>query len=198
MRILALALTSLFVACGGTPAARHVVTPMTPDAEVAFDNGMDFLGDPTLLEGNWLEEWDRDLRTRSELSDAVLLVRVRALHENEDLDRNRSYRLSVHVETVRFGTGVPDDLTFVARAHEAGYATVHENESRLLDEQFVAFVRWTETPEGEIVPRWHLSPGSPGVMRRVNEILNGRRHTRPRSVTVTDGRDPRSEDDEEE
>lgn len=195
MRTLVLSLSALLVACGGAPAARRVVTPMTPDAELAFENGIDFLGDPGLLEGNWLEQWDRDLRARSELSDAVLLVRVRAVHENEDLARDRSYRLSVHVETVRFGTGIEDDLTFVARSNEPGYASVHDNESRLLAEQFVAFLRWVETPEGEIVPRWHLSPGSPGVMRRVNQILNDRRHTRPRTVTVSDGRDPRSDDE---
>jgi len=32
-------------------------------------------------------------------------------------------------------------------------------------------------------------------MRRVNQILNDRRHTRPRTVTVTDGRDPRSDEE---
>lgn len=198
MRALAPLLVLVLASCGGSSAPRRVITPMTPDAELAFENGIDFMADPTLLEGNWLEDWDRDIRNRSELSDAVLLVRVRAIHQNVDLDRNQSYRLAVHVETVRFGTGIEDDMTFVSREHEAGYPSVHENEARLLEQQFVAFVRWVETPEGEILPRWHLSPGSPGVMRRVNEVLNDRRTTTPRSVTVSDGRDPRSRDDDDE
>jgi hypothetical protein len=199
MRLFALPLGALaLLACGSSAPPRPVITPMTPEAEVAFENGIDFMGDPSILEGNWLEDWDRDIRDRSELSDAVLLVRVRALQQNVDLDRHQSYRILVHVDTVRFGTGVPDDMTYVSREGEPGYASVHENESRLLEQSFVAFVRWAETPEGEVVARWHLSPASSGVMRRVNDVLNRRTTTRPRTVTVHDGRDPTSGDEDRE
>lgn len=200
MRVVLASFVALVLGSCGAAAPRHVITPMTPEAELSFENGIDFIDDPALLEGSWLEDWQREVTQRSNLSDAVLIVRIRAIHENQDLDRNLSYRISVHVDTVRFGTGIEDDMVFVSRQNEAGYASVHENESRLLNQQFVAFVRWVEGEGGAAVPRWHLSPATDRVVRRVGVLLDQRRDSRPRSVTVRDGRDPSSTtdpDDEE-
>lgn len=191
MRALALlGSVALLAACGGAPPRRTIV-PMTPEAELSFENGIDFIDDPSILEGNWLEDWERDIAQRVELCDAVLVVRVTAVHQNVDLERNSSYRLVAHIETVRFGVGFEDDITLVSRQGEAGYPSVHGNQSRLLQQQFVAYLRFVETEGGEIVPRWHLSPAADRIVRRTNSLLDGRRSGESRRrVIVHDSRDP--------
>lgn len=185
-----LAVTVSFAACGSAPV-RPTITPMTPEAELAFENGIDFIDDPMLLEGNWLEDWEQEIARRVELCDAVLVVRVTAVQQNVDLDRNLSYRLVGHIETVRFGTGFRDDVTLVSRTSDDGHPSVHENEGRLLQQQFIAFVRWVEGEDGTAVARWHLSPAADRVIRRVNSLLETRRPGESRRrVIVRDSRDP--------
>jgi hypothetical protein len=186
--------------CGSGPVHR-TVTPMTPEAELAFENGIDFIDDPTLLEGNWLEDWEQDIARRVELCDAVLVVRVISVHENVDLDRDLSYRLASHIETVRYGTGFQDEITLVSRTSDDGHPSVRENQARLLQQQFVAFVRFVEGEDGQVVPRWHLSPAADRVVRRVNSLLATRVPGDRRRVIVRDSRDPSVSaggDDEEE
>lgn len=185
MRVLTAALVSLLVApsCGGG-AVRRTTTPMTPEAELAFENGIDFIDDPSLLEGNWLEEWEGDIGRRVELCDAVLVVRITAVQQNVDLDRNLSYRLVAHIDNVRFGTGFDSEITLVSRHGEAGHASVHEYESRLLQNQFVAYIRFVEDGD-DVVPRWHLSPAADRIVRRTNSLLENRRSSEGRRrVTV--------------
>ena len=163
---------------------RRTVTPMTPEAEVAFENGVDFIDDPSLLEGTWLEEWEGDITRRVDLCDAVVVVRITAVQQNVDLDRNLSYRLVAHIENVRFGTGFEGEITLVSRDGEPGHTSVHENENRLLQNQFVAYLRFVEE-NGEVVPRWHLSPAADRIIRRTNSLLETRRSTDGRRrVTV--------------
>jgi len=164
---------------------------MTPEAELSFENGLDFIDDPSILEGNWLEDWERDIAQRVELCDAVLVVRITAVHQNVDLERNLSYRLVAHVETVRFGVGFEDEITFVSRQGEVGYHSVNGNQSRLLQQQFVAYVRFVESETGEPIARWHLSPAGDRIVRRTNSLLDGRRSGESRRrVIVHDSRDP--------
>lgn len=184
MRVLSLALLCLAVApsCGGG-AVRRTLTPMTPEAEVAFENGVDFIDDPSLLEGSWLEEWETDISRRVDLCDAVLVVRVTAVQQNVDLDRDLSYRLVAHIENVRFGTGFDSEITLVSRQSEPGHTSVHENENRLLQNQFVAYLRFVEE-DGAVIPRWHLSPAGDRIIRRTNSLLEGRRTGDRRRVTA--------------
>jgi hypothetical protein len=182
---------ALFVASCGGAAPRRAIVPMTPEAELSFENGLDFIDDPSILEGNWLEDWERDIAQRVELCEAVLVVRITAVQQNVDLERNLSYRLVAHIDTVRFGTGFEDDITLVSREGEAGYHSVHSNQSRLLQQQFIAYLRYVETETGEIIPRWHLSPAADRIVRRTNSLLDGRRSGESRRrVIVHDSRDP--------
>lgn len=186
-----LSAAALLVASCGGGAPRRTIIPMTPEAELSFENGIDFIDDPSILEGSWLEDWEQDIAQRVELCDAVLVVRITAVHQNVDLERNLSYRLVAHIETVRFGVGFEDDITFVSRQGEAGYHSVNGNQSRLLQQQFVAYLRFVETETGEIVPRWHLSPAADRIVRRTNSLLDGRRSGESRRrVIVHDSRDP--------
>jgi hypothetical protein len=172
----------LLVACGASNPAPRVVSPLTEEAAAAFDNGVDLIGDPTMLEGGWLRSWERDLDQRVGLADAVGLVTVATVQEDVDLERRINYRLSAHVERDRFG-GLAGEVDLAAKSGQPGYVSVSSNTERLLNQQFVLFVKWTDE-DGRVVPRWHLSPASPAVQRRVNSLLEQRRAPEERRTVI--------------
>lgn len=192
---LVLALAGLGTGCGGPSTPPVVVTPMTPADELAFDNGADFVEDPTFLEGNWLEEWEQSIEERCERADAIVVITIHHLQTSTDLEHRESYRLVSRVDLERFGE-VEDELSLIVREGEAGYQSIRGAESRLLNQQFIAFLRWTEGDTG-IVPRWHLSPATERVSRRVNTLVERRRPTEDRRrVIVRDRRDEEASDGE--
>lgn len=191
----ALVSTLLALGCGGTPAPVVTVTPLTAADEVAFDNGADLIDDPSLLDGPALEDWEESIAVLCDRADAVVVVRITAVQTSTDLERNESYRLVGDVELERFGHTDPQ-VSLIVREDDAGYQSIRRAEPRLLNQQFLAFIRWTEGDTGAIVPRWHLSPAGERVSRRANSLLERRRPTEDRRrVTVHDHRE---EDETEE
>ncbi|MBX7191517.1 MAG: hypothetical protein K1X94_05645 [Sandaracinaceae bacterium] len=157
--------------CGGS-APRIVVTPITTAQRAVFENGVDFIDDPTLLEGNWLETWEQEIDLRVRSSDIVAYVRVTTMRTDTDLERHETHRLVAHIDSLRHGTGVDDELELVVRQGDPGFDTVHDQDRRILNQRFVAFVKWTQDgPDDPIVARWHLSPASERVVRRVNTLI---------------------------
>src|SRR5262245_49663652 len=96
-------LALLVPACGGPTIVPIVVTPMTAEDEVAFDNGADLIDDPSMLDGPALEDWEESIRILCERADAVVVVRITAVQTSTDLERNESFRLIGNVELERFG-----------------------------------------------------------------------------------------------
>ncbi|MFN9813844.1 MAG: hypothetical protein ACK6CU_29885 [Deltaproteobacteria bacterium] len=159
----------------GSSAPRIVATPMTQSQSVVFENGVDYIDDPTLLEGGWLETWEQEIELRARSSDIVAYVRVTTMRTDTDLERRETHRLVAHIDSVRFGQPPGDDLELVVREGDAGFDTVHEQEQRILNQRFVAFVKWTQAGPGDpIVARWHLSPASERIVRRVNALIDAR------------------------
>ena len=74
-----------------------------------------------------------------------------------DLEQRDTFRLIAHVEQVRLGEGVPEELTLIAREGDPGFGTIHDNEERVLNQRFVGYLRWTRSESGALVPR--LLPG---------------------------------------
>jgi hypothetical protein len=168
--------TSVSYAACGASAPRIVVTPMTAAQEVVFDNGVDYIDDPTLLEGPWLETWEQEIDARVAGSDVVAYVRITTMRTDIDLERRETHRLVAHIDSLRHGTVESEDIELVAREGEVGFPTVDGNDRRILNQRFAAFVRWTQSdPEAPIVPRWHLSPASERIVRRVNSLVEARR-----------------------
>jgi hypothetical protein len=163
-------------ACG--PGAQPIVVtgPFTAEHETAFENGVDYIADPTILEGPWLTSWEEDVDRRVQLSDAIAFVTVTTIRQDVDLDRHETLRLVARVDRERHGS-VPDELSFVVRQGQPGFGTVTGNDGRILNQRFVAFIKWAEE-SGQVVARWHLSPASERVVRRVNTIVE-RVHTAP-------------------
>lgn len=173
---LGLALVGL-ASCGSS-APRIVVTPMTGAQAAVFENGIDYIDDPALLEGNWLETWEQEIDLRVRSSDVVAYVRITTMRTDTDLERNETHRLVAHIDTLRLGDGIEEgsELELVVREGDPGFDTVHNQDRRILNQRFAAFVKWTQESEGmPIVGRWHLSPASERVVRRVNSLVEARR-----------------------
>ncbi|MEM9193761.1 MAG: hypothetical protein AAGF12_31590 [Myxococcota bacterium] len=155
-----------------------MTSPFTDEHAAVFEDGVDFVDDPTLLEGPWRDSWSDELDQRVQLSDTILLVDIETIRTDVDLDQMNTYRLILAVNSSLFGQPPAEQLTLTVAQGERGYGTVDGNESRLLDGDFIAFLKFMESDEGEIVPRWHLSPATDGVVRRTEYLIERRRAER--------------------
>lgn len=176
MRTTALALPLvLALACGGPQETVAVVTsPFTDEHAVLFEDGLDLVRDPRVLEGHWLSSWEDELARRTGFADVVALVTIRTLRTDVDLDRRRTYRLMTHVDRVLHGERVGEEIVLIVREGEGGFGTVETNERQLLDRQYLAFIKWAEDEDGTVRARWHLSPATDQVAGRVRAALRRR------------------------
>ena len=158
--LLALLGSSLLSACGGGPAARTISSPFTEVHEPIFANGLDLVRDPDGMGGAWLSTWEDELDRRVSYSDVVVGVTIQTVRHDTDLDRRTTFRLVAHVDHRYFGA-LEEDVTLISREGEAGFSTVRSNEHRLLDQQFIAFIKWQQGEfEGDVRARWHLAPAT--------------------------------------
>lgn len=169
----------LAAACGGPQETVAVVSsPFTEEHAAVFEDGLDLVRDPRLLDGPYLESWEDELGRRVDLADVIALVTVRTLRTDVDLERRRTYRLITHVDRVFFGQQVGEEVTLVVREGQGGFGTVETNEGRLLDTQYLVFLKWAED-EGTIRARWHLSPATDQIALRVRSMLARRGEPAP-------------------
>ncbi|MFG0241330.1 MAG: hypothetical protein ACF8R9_00955 [Phycisphaerales bacterium JB054] len=165
----------LMAACAGAQQTVAVVSsPFTIEHEAVFENGIDLVRDPRILEGQWLETWEEQLEQRIAMADVVALVTVRTLRTDVDLQRRHTYRLITDVDRVYVGERVGDELTLIVREGESGFGTVRTNERHLLDNQYLVFLKWAEDEDGRVRARWHLSPASEQVALRLRAQLRER------------------------
>jgi hypothetical protein len=174
--VVLLPLLALSACGGGTTEVR--ISPFTAEHGEVFEDGLDFVADPEGLEGRWREEWSRDLDRRVTWSDVIAIVTVSTLQTSTDPDQRTTYRLVTQVGRQLLGE-VPPEVEMIVREDGTGFTTVADNTRRILDSEFIAFLKWYEPAEGGVAPHWHLSPSSDPVVSRT-EYLIERRHDIPR------------------
>ncbi|MCS6857057.1 MAG: hypothetical protein NZM37_05050 [Sandaracinaceae bacterium] len=157
-------------ACGSGKGI--VVRPMGPEEALLFDNGVDLIQTPNLLQGNWLESWEQETEQRVKESDLIAVVRIDTFSSDVSPSGERSHRLHTHIEAIKHGHFDKNELDLVVRAKDPGEGTLRNRDAQLVGKRFVAFIRWfRESPESPIVPRFHLSPASDPVLRRINSLV---------------------------
>lgn len=171
---LAFALIALGIGCGGTAEPARATTPFTADHAEIFEDGVDFIADPTSLEGRWREDWSRDLDRRVSESDLIAKVVIHTIHTDTDLDRVSTYRLVAEVTEELWGGAPEEELQLTVREGEAGYGTLEGNDRRVLDQPFVAFIKWYDAPDGTVRAHWHLAPSTEPVVTRVEYLIENR------------------------
>lgn len=176
-----LAVVAVASACGSSAPNVQTVSPFTAEDARFFEDGVDFVADPEALEGRWREDWTDELEGRVGLSDFVGLVTVTTMRTDTDLDRRTTYRLIATVERELLGDS-EDEVTLTIREGQAGFGTIAGNERRILNQPFMAFLKYyqregTEGPEG-VDAHFHLSPAAEAVVRRAEYLLERRRGVR--------------------
>jgi hypothetical protein len=87
------------------------------------------------------------------------------------VSRRSAYRLTVKVKNRLKGSS-SKEIVLRVDDDEPGYESVRSNEDRLLQDSFVAFVKWAADPESaEPIARWHLSPDSDAVREKIDYFL---------------------------
>jgi len=164
MRVLIAAIACWGIGCAG--AASNVQATDFRGSDVAlFDNSVDLVAAPVIVEGEWGAFERRVVR-----ADLVASIRVQSLHS--ELIRHRSaYRLTVKVKDRLKGESTRE-LELRVTDEEPGHRSVEMNEDRLLSDSFIAFVKWEADPESSgLVAHWHLSPDSEAVRDKIGYVL---------------------------
>ncbi len=160
--------------CGSSGPAVRVTSPFTAEHAAVFDDGADFVARPDALDGDWREDWDRDLQKRVGFSDAIGVVTVTTLRTDTDLDRRTTYRLICHVDRMLYGESPGEEFELVVREGSDGYASVDGNDRRILQKTFVLFMKWYQPPAGQVAVHWHLSPASQQILTATNRMVERR------------------------
>ena len=172
---LALAIAAPLAASGcGSTSSELVARPITAAQAAVYDNGIDYVDNPALLEGPWLETWEQEIDQRVTQADAVSYVTISTIRTDADLERRETFRLTAHSDSVRYGQ-IDEDMVIVSARSDAGFDTVRGNDTRILNNRFVLFLRWVQADANSPrVARWHMSPASDLIVRRVNSLVDAR------------------------
>lgn len=169
-----LCLSLSLAACG---SSRSNIRPTSPFEEVHarfFDDAADFIREPVTLGGQWASDWDEELRGRVGYADTVALVKVETLRTSIDVERRRTYHLVCRADRMYRGALPDEDRIEVSVAEGAGgFETIARNERRLVEGQYLLFIKWAQEGEDSevVVPRWHLSPASDRARGDVQRML---------------------------
>lgn len=174
MRILPLVLVAL--GCAPTLPPEPIATrPLSAAEALLYENGVDNVADPDVLEGRWREDWSRELDERVTGADVVAVVTVKTLRTDVDPGRRVTYRLVIVTDRQIVGE-IPDELSLSVTEADRGFNSVDGNERRILDQSFVLFAKYElATGNDKVTTRWHLAPAAEGVVARVDYLAERRR-----------------------
>lgn len=146
------------------PAYAGRAVDLFDDSIEAAAVGLDF-------DKGYVPRSDTVLRERSQVSDAVLRVRVSTVTTKRD-GAEASYQLGL--QTIEKLAGAhPPEKSFtvqIGRASES-IGIMKSFESRLVGYPFVAFVREFAKPDGDRELHFHLAPDTKEVKAAVNEAV---------------------------
>jgi len=153
------------VGCAGA-SSNVPTTDFQPSDVSLFDNAVDLVDAPVIVEGQWSGAFER----RVGRADLIAAVQVDSL--SSDLVKRRSaYRLTVKVRDRLKGSS-STEIVLRVRDDQIGYQSVRVNEDRLLHSPFVAFIKWEAvTGSPELIAHWHLSPDSAAVRDKIEFFL---------------------------
>ena len=172
----------LFTGCGGGTHSIRVTSEFTSEHAELFEDGFDFVKEPAALEGQWLEDWQREIQSRVANSDYIAVVTVTTLRTDVDPERRTSFRVVGDIERPLYGS-IPDrELDLTVDENAVGYASVRDNQELFLNQVFVAYVKWYEDEEGEVAAHWHLSPASEGIVGATEKLVKERTEEKKKLV----------------
>lgn len=147
----------LLAGCAGrSKSAATVGTPLTPEQNVAYDQGVEFVSSLEGIEGRWRDDWERDLAVRVRSADVIAVITLRTLRTDTDPEQRVTYRLHGTVDRELIGSAKDGEIDLVTRSDDPGFPSVQGNQSRLANGRFVVFAK--RGVEGRV--HWHLVDAS--------------------------------------
>lgn len=153
-------------ACGSQAAGAAEAAEFTPRHAALFDDGADLIENPEGLQGRWRSDWEADLDERLAEADWVATGKVATIHVEVDPENRATYHLVFKIDRTLKGEPPGGELSLGSREGAAGYASLQQHRSHLLNRGFVAFVRYVNDA-GTRVPHFHLMPPSGAILRAV-------------------------------
>jgi hypothetical protein len=166
-------------ACAGAATGLEVTSPFTEEDARVFGDGVDFIADPAGLEGPWYDSWHSEMEHRVKAADLIAAITVRTMRTDVDLDRRRTMRVVADVDDVVLGKAPGDEVVLVVREGQSGFASVEGNEKRILNQAFMAYIKWYRRDDGEVAAHWHLAPATPGIVSETTSLVKRYRKARP-------------------
>jgi hypothetical protein len=160
----------VLVACGPGQGKLTVNRPWDPDYAEYFDDSVDFTMNPDSLSGQWMYSYRLELEGRVSLSDYITAIRIQSVSVEMDNEGRQVKGLNAVVEKDVKGDFPGKALVLTVPDDQPGFDSFNEDDSRLTDKVFLAFLRLYKREEGMVGIHWHLSPLSKGLMKAMDEI----------------------------
>ena len=136
-----------------------------------FDDSIDPAAVGMDFDRGYTPKADPMLRERSQVSDAVLRVKITTVTGKKD-GPEASYQLGLHIiEKLTGKNQPPDDFTVAVSKASESHGILKNFEGRLVGYPFVAFVREFVRPDGDHEVHFHLSPDTKEVKAAVNDAV---------------------------
>lgn len=154
------------MACGGSSTLPEP-GEFTPEHAQLFDDGVDLIEDPDALQGAWKSDFEIELDRRAAEADLIVSGKITTLRVEQDPEQRSTFHLLFHNAVTMKGETSESELALASREGAAGYGSVQQHGERLLERNFVAFIRYARDETGARVAHFHLSVPSPLVTQTV-------------------------------
>jgi hypothetical protein len=160
-------------ASGSAGKGAHPSSPFAGNDPRLFEDGVDLVGDPDGLSGQWADDWSNEMRDRVSRSDLVALVTVNTLRTDINPEQHTTHWLVVGVDDVLKGGAGSKELSLASSQDELGFDSVDRERSTILRRPLLLLAKWVKQPNGEVRPAWHLASASQQVVAVVRSHLGG-------------------------
>lgn len=152
----------------------QTLTPKSPwDEGLAeyFDDSVDFTLNPQSLSGQWLYKYQDQLAVRMLESELVLGVNVISITRKSDPSGRGCKDLYSEIKAKVKGDYGQRSVILRVCDDQAGFDSFKEEDTRLFDKVFIAFIKLYTLEDGSVGMHWHLSPLSKGLKEGMDKIL---------------------------
>jgi hypothetical protein len=164
-------LVFLWAACEHKVATPKPKTPWGPSLAEYFDDSVDFTINPQSLSGQWLFKYQEQLKVRMARSEHVMGISITSVTKKTDPDGKECKDIYAAVKAQVKGEWDKDTVTLRVCDTSAGFDSFREEDGRLFERAFIAFVKLYTLEDGSTGIHWHLSPLSQGLKDGMDGIL---------------------------
>ena len=171
MAALPVVVTVAVLGCGPKNQTLKPQSPWDEGLAEYFDDSVDFTLNPQSLSGQWLYKYQDQLAVRMIESELVLGVNIISITKKSDPSGKDCKDLYSEVKARVKGDYAPGSVTLRVCDDQAGFDSFKEEDTRLFDKIFIAFIKLYAVEDDSVGMHWHLSPLSKGLKDGMDNIL---------------------------